>query len=155
MVSPDEKGRPRVYLHGHSQAARTPASKAASIERFRGFAYTPGATPWNKGLRYRSAAVSEYATRSAWRKALTTVYPDRCMVDGWVASKADAHHIIPRARGGRNTMENGVLLCPNCHRLAHDGCLSTEVLQEAKKAAPRLNFVAGTGLRSPTEMTGG
>ena len=30
-----------------------------------------------------------------------------------------AHHVIPRSCGGADTLENMILLCPNCHGLTH------------------------------------
>jgi hypothetical protein len=33
----------------------------------------------------------------------------------------DAHHVVYHARGGLTRTENGLLLCPDCHRLLHDG----------------------------------
>jgi hypothetical protein len=29
------------------------------------------------------------------------------------------HHVMPRARGGRNVFTNGLLLCADCHREVH------------------------------------
>ncbi|WP_223549270.1 HNH endonuclease signature motif containing protein [Pseudomonas sp. A-B-19] len=33
----------------------------------------------------------------------------------------EVHHKIPLAQGGKDTFENTVALCPNCHRLMHFG----------------------------------
>jgi hypothetical protein len=33
----------------------------------------------------------------------------------------EVHHIIPLSKGGDDTVENAVALCPNCHRKAHFG----------------------------------
>ncbi|PKM79584.1 MAG: hypothetical protein CVU89_17460 [Firmicutes bacterium HGW-Firmicutes-14] len=33
----------------------------------------------------------------------------------------EVHHIIPLSKDGEDTVENGVALCPNCHRKAHFG----------------------------------
>ncbi len=33
----------------------------------------------------------------------------------------DGHHVVPRAEGGRSTLDNAVLLCGGCHRLLHEG----------------------------------
>ncbi|CAG9239467.1 HNH endonuclease [Paraburkholderia caribensis] len=33
----------------------------------------------------------------------------------------EVHHITPLARGGEDTIENAVAVCPNCHRQAHFG----------------------------------
>jgi 5-methylcytosine-specific restriction endonuclease McrA len=36
----------------------------------------------------------------------------------------EVHHKIPLAKGGEDTVENAVALCPNCHREMHYGFLS-------------------------------
>jgi len=33
----------------------------------------------------------------------------------------EVHHIIPLSDNGDDTVDNGVALCPNCHRQAHHG----------------------------------
>ena len=33
----------------------------------------------------------------------------------------EVHHILPLSRGGKDTVENTVAICPNCHRKAHFG----------------------------------
>ena len=42
-----------------------------------------------------------------------------CRPDG--SPFLEVHHEIPLAKGGRDTVENAVALCPNCHRKAHFG----------------------------------
>ncbi|MGA4652510.1 HNH endonuclease [Enterobacter hormaechei] len=37
----------------------------------------------------------------------------------------EVHHKIPLADGGEDTIANAIALCPNCHRQAHYGILST------------------------------
>lgn len=32
----------------------------------------------------------------------------------------EKHHIIPKSRGGKDTMPNLIEICSNCHGLAHD-----------------------------------
>lgn len=44
-----------------------------------------------------------------------------CSRCGWKETISDIHHIIHRKKGGSDEHENLVYLCPNCHRLAHDG----------------------------------
>lgn len=34
-------------------------------------------------------------------------------------SMLHAHHVVPRACGGSDTIDNLIVLCPNCHALAH------------------------------------
>lgn len=43
-----------------------------------------------------------------------------CSACGWNESVCDLHHIIPKSKGGTNDHTNITVLCPNCHRLAHD-----------------------------------
>ena len=38
------------------------------------------------------------------------------------------HHIVPVCEGGANTEENLILLCPNCHTMAHAGYITRETL---------------------------
>lgn len=33
----------------------------------------------------------------------------------------EAHHLLPRARGGSHDPENGAALCRDCHRAVHSG----------------------------------
>ena len=54
-----------------------------------------------------------------------------CSNCGWNKSSCDLHHIIPRSRGGSNDHTNLTILCPNCHRLAHENKITSFVsLQE-------------------------
>lgn len=43
----------------------------------------------------------------------------------WNEGMCDVHHITPKKHGGGNEHTNLTLLCPNCHRLAHEGKLIT------------------------------
>lgn len=45
----------------------------------------------------------------------------KCMSCGVVKENRRllAHHIVPTAQGGKNTMENGITLCTNCHKRVH------------------------------------
>lgn len=45
------------------------------------------------------------------------------------AAYLEAHHIIWLARGGQDTIENTVALCPNCHRRMHLLNLAADVLK--------------------------
>lgn len=51
-----------------------------------------------------------------------------CAVCGWGEDTCDIHHILSRARGGSNLLENLVCICPNCHRKAHSKKISAEYL---------------------------
>jgi 5-methylcytosine-specific restriction endonuclease McrA len=43
-----------------------------------------------------------------------------CSNCGWDKTTCDIHHIIHKKRGGSNDHSNLTILCPNCHRLAHE-----------------------------------
>jgi 5-methylcytosine-specific restriction endonuclease McrA len=76
--------------------------------------------PWNKGTTYATkAANDEYKNKKSWGEAVIRVRGNSCEVCGWNAARCDVHHRIPKAEGGRNTIENGRVLCPNCHRVEH------------------------------------
>lgn len=75
------------------------------------------------------------ARSESWRKTLVKMFSDACMRCGWNLASCDAHHLLPKSKGGKQTLENGVLLCPNCHRLADCGLISTEELKHIRNSA--------------------
>lgn len=91
--------------------------------------------PWNKGLTYIHQSKQVYANKGGWNKAIRRIYPDKCMRCGWDEGSCDTHHIIAKANGGEYTLENGIILCPNCHRLADTGKLSPEYLKDVRSNA--------------------
>ena len=72
---------------------------------------------------------------------LLEAFDRKCAICGWGLSTdisvkkyrhsggCQFHHIIPIAQGGTNDEENLILLCPNCHALAHAGILTEEALK--------------------------
>lgn len=48
-----------------------------------------------------------------------------CFNCDWSEANCDIHHIVPRSKGGTNDHTNLTILCPNCHRLAHIGSLTS------------------------------
>ena len=78
-------------------------------------------TPWNKGKSYSvKSDAHEYANRKAWADAVLRIKGNRCGNCGWSEARCDVHHITPQSRGGKNIVSNGAVLCPNCHRVAHE-----------------------------------
>lgn len=64
-----------------------------------------------------------------FRKKLLRIYPHACMCpDCDYVTFVDSHHIIPKKEDGPNTIENGILLCPNHHKEADRGLISRETL---------------------------
>ena len=47
-----------------------------------------------------------------------------CSICGWNEASCDVHHIIPRKQGGTNDNSNLTILCPNCHRKAHENLIT-------------------------------
>lgn len=77
---------------------------------------------WNKGTTYAlKPDGAEYLNKKAWAAAVIRVRGNACERCGWNAARCDVHHKLPRSQGGRNTIENGAVLCPNCHRVEHEG----------------------------------
>jgi hypothetical protein len=44
---------------------------------------------------------------------------DTCELCGWNKAPCDIHHKIHRAKGGPDTHDNLICICPNCHRMQH------------------------------------
>ena len=81
-------------------------------------------SPWNKGATYQTKPnESVFSQRGAWAKAVLRANGNSCVKCGWDKARCDVHHITPRSRGGLNTIANGVVLCPNCHRIEHEVAL--------------------------------
>ena len=60
--------------------------------------------------------------------------PHRCMVCGFDVTVA-VHHIIPRREGGRDSIDNLVVLCPNHHAMADRNLISRDTLTALSRAA--------------------
>lgn len=77
---------------------------------------------WNDGKSYAIRAGEHcYKTRCAWAKAVIRHYGNACSRCGWDKARCDAHHRVKKSEGGLHTIANGVVLCPNCHRVDHEG----------------------------------
>lgn len=76
---------------------------------------------WNAGLTYAIGDGSKvYRTKSGWAKAVLRVNGNACELCEWAEATCDTHHRVPKSQGGQNTVANGIVLCPNCHRKVHD-----------------------------------
>ena len=75
---------------------------------------------WNTGKTYTIKGTDDvFSSRKAWNEAVKKAFGDRCQNCGWDKAMCDAHHKIERKNGGLNTINNGIVLCPNCHRFLH------------------------------------
>jgi hypothetical protein len=54
----------------------------------------------------------------------------KCSNCGWCEAPCDIHHITPKNKGGADSHDNLVVLCPNCHRMAHHNKLDPNVLRQ-------------------------
>jgi 5-methylcytosine-specific restriction endonuclease McrA len=131
----DRKNRPARYFRGHQGRIRSEAKRKASTATL---AAARSLGSWNKGRSYVIAKRITYATKGSWMAALRRIYGDTCMRCGWNLAVCDAHHITPRSSGGQNTLDNGIILCPNCHRLANLNLISIDELLRLKAIAPIL-----------------
>ena len=61
--------------------------------------------------------------------------------DGWRCALCDntryiqIHHVIPRGKGGPNSVQNLITLCSDCHALAHGTDLRGYLAPEEKRRA--------------------
>lgn len=75
----------------------------------------------NRGSTYAIANGEHvYTTKHAWGKAVRRARGSSCETCGWSKARCDVHHRVARSNGGKNTISNGVVLCPNCHRVEHE-----------------------------------
>ena len=77
-----------------------------------------------KHYRQQSTRNKSYGTKTLQNK----LKDFSCMRCNWQEGPRDVHHIIPITQGGQNDKNNLIVLCPNCHRLAHRNLLSKEEL---------------------------
>jgi hypothetical protein len=62
----------------------------------------------------------------------------------WCGEKlTERHHIDEFAKGGQHTVENLILLCPNCHTQVHNNEISTEELIKRKSNHTKGDHLAG------------
>lgn len=77
--------------------------------------------PWNTGSTYQiKSDYDVFVSRKAWAEAARKKFGNRCSRCGWDKAMCDVHHIVQRKHGGRNTMRNAEVICPNCHRIHHE-----------------------------------
>ena len=104
--------------------------------------------PWNKGLSYTIAKREVYANKGTWSLAMRRMFGNACMRCGWDEAPTDTHHIIPKRDDGEMTMENGIILCPNCHRLAESGKIPDYELVACRSESPESGRRIGTVMPS-------
>jgi 5-methylcytosine-specific restriction protein A len=93
----------------------------------------------------RSAVVAEYALRRA-RGRCELCNREAPFRDKKGQPFLEVHHVVWLAKGGHDTIENTVALCPNCHRRMHmlDLASDREVLKAASAVSLTSPVVAST-----------
>jgi len=77
--------------------------------------------PWNSGSSYQNHSDEQvFKNKKAWANAVRRARGIACERCGWDKASCDVHHKIPRSIGGLNTVSNGEVICPNCHRIEHE-----------------------------------
>lgn len=71
----------------------------------------------------------EHVNRNKWARAIKLFLGDKCMICGWEEASCDTHHILPIKNGGTHILVNGIVLCPNHHRRAHENVFTAQELQ--------------------------
>lgn len=129
--SPEPTVTPPLSLSGVSANVRTQANNTHTNthtpKHKRGYFREPGLyRPYKANARHRSGR--HFSSIHEARKEFVAQGVTACEVCGWcVPSPArkkpthllQIHHIVPRQVGGEDFEDNLVLLCRNCHGLAH------------------------------------
>ncbi|UZE93516.1 MAG: HNH endonuclease [Candidatus Nealsonbacteria bacterium] len=81
-----------------------------------------GATQWTVKYRRRKLGIKKYLygevkKHKAWiRQQAIKKYGNACELCGYNIH-VETHHITPKHQGGIHTIDNLIVLCPNCHTL--------------------------------------
>ena len=70
-------------------------------------------------LKSKNPLDFEIENHNSFSEIARCYYGDYCHECGWNLGPCEAHHIIPAAKGGKSTLRNAIVLCPNCHSLKH------------------------------------
>jgi uncharacterized protein with PIN domain len=74
--------------------------------------------------------ISQFVRSRQFAQGIRMVY-ERCAICGFQYDEVlDAAHIIPVAEGGEDTYENGLGLCPNCHRMFDKGLILVDEMYQ-------------------------
>lgn len=113
---PDRRDLERIEADRRKAMSR--ASLGELVRRARlGGRETPGARQATVTQFERNPAVAELARRLAEGKCDLCQKPAPFSVSNM--PYLECHHVVHLAKGGADTIENAVALCPNCHRRMH------------------------------------
>lgn len=83
-------------------------------------------------MRGRQPSGGVYVSDASFRNTIRSRFVDVCAVCGWTETTNDVCHIVPRKRGGENTFENIVMLCPNHHRMLDSGKMTRDEVRAVR-----------------------
>lgn len=92
----------------------------------------------NKNALYCSNICKQrnYRFKSKSEVSMKTLYKQLshlpCQICGWKEASRDIHHIIPVSKGGKNELNNLIVVCPNHHRMIHSELITEEELLKYK-----------------------
>ena len=89
----------------------------------------------------RNKIVERGKRKSKRHPGLLSAFETKCAICGWSIPQwrpgyehcehsggCEVHHIVPISQGGTEESRNLILLCPNCHKMAHVGLITKEEL---------------------------
>jgi hypothetical protein len=108
--------------------------KGASTIHIRSCMKNPNRTPGSSNGKKHTIATKKNQAKSTNKKIPTNLFEVSsrtlqkimkrmgaiCSNCGWNKTTCDIHHIKSKKEGGTNDHDNLSILCPNCHRLAHE-----------------------------------
>ena len=90
--------------------------------------------------------IIRYLRNQAFRRGVIQAY-QRCAICGFQYDYVlDAAHIVPVADGGTDTYDNGLGLCPNCHRMFDRGLILVDEDRKIHLHPQRAEEYAAIGL---------
>lgn len=122
MPAIDNKNRTRRFIYGHQNSGKR--SSAQNEQSKQNMAQLKRLPRWNVGKTYVFKKKTVYANEGSLAKAMKRLFPNECMRCFWKEGSCDIHHIQKQSDGGLHTLSNSIILCPNCHRLAHESKIS-------------------------------
>lgn len=103
----------------------------------------------------RNKIVERGRRKSKRHPDLLFAFECKCAICGWsipqwrpgyekheYAGGCEVHHIVPISQGGTEESDNLILLCPNCHKMAHVGIIAREQLKTFAKTNEQITEAA-------------
>ena len=82
--------------------------------------------------QYNGRYTGDYSSSVSFRNSIRSRFANACMICGWAESSCDVCHIVAKADGGEDKIENIIMLCPNHHRMYDNGLISQDKMRVAR-----------------------